>query len=146
MAKRQCYHCKEWLNPGEEHDCWSTTEAALTAGLSEDLKDAYERIRETALAYGEQRVYASHNSIMFSRKACYFFVRPQKKHLEVCIFLGRSVEAPQIRKSMPTSKSKFANILRIVHRDEVEAPFTDWLAEAYAFSPPEAPLAGKRSR
>lgn len=78
MAKRQCYHCKEWLNPGEEHDCWSTTEAALTAGLSEDLKDAYERIRETALAYGEQRVYASHNSIMFSRKACYFFVRPQR--------------------------------------------------------------------
>lgn len=146
MAKRQCYHCKEWLNPGEEHDCWSTTEAALTAGLSEDLKDAYERIRETALAYGEQRIYASHNSIMFSRKACYFFVRPQKKHLEVCIFLSRSVEAPQIRKSMPTSKTKFANILRVVHRDEVETPFTDWLAEAYAFSPPETPLAGKRSR
>jgi hypothetical protein len=23
---------------------------------------------------------------MFSRKACYFFVRPKRKHLEVCFF------------------------------------------------------------
>jgi len=29
------------------------------------------------------------------------------------------------------SKSKFANMIRITHRDEVEAPITDWLHEAY---------------
>ena len=68
--------------------------AALTRDLSEDLQDAWERLRETAAAFGDQRIYASHKSIMFSRKSCYFFVRPKKKFLEVCVFLGRAAEGP----------------------------------------------------
>src|SRR5205807_2472431 len=92
--KRECYHCHEQIEPGDPHDCWSTTEARLTRDLPEDLRDAWERLRETAAEFGEQRIYASHNSIMFSRKACYFFVRPKKKLLEVVFFLGRKVKAP----------------------------------------------------
>ena len=48
MAGRECYHCKQWVEEGEAHDCWTTTEAALTQDLSEDLRDAWERLRETA--------------------------------------------------------------------------------------------------
>ena len=97
-AGRECYHCKQWIEPDEAHDCWTTTEAALTRDLSEDLRDAWERLRETATAFGDQRIYASHKSIMFSRTSCYFFVRPKKSFLEVCVFLGRTVKAPQIRR------------------------------------------------
>lgn len=130
-----CYHCKQWVEDGEPHDCWTTTEAALLEGLSEDLLDAWERLRETAAEFGEQRIYASHKSIMFSRKSCYFFVRPKRAYLELCIFLGREVEAPQIRRVMPSSKAKFAHMIAIRHRDEVEAPITTWLKEAYDFYP-----------
>src|SRR5438309_4335099 len=28
-------HSKQWIEQGEEHDCWTTTEAALTQHLSE---------------------------------------------------------------------------------------------------------------
>lgn len=68
MAGHECYHCKRWVEEGEAHDCWTTTEAALTRDLSEGLRDAWERLRETAVSFGEQRIYASHHSIMFSRK------------------------------------------------------------------------------
>src|SRR5687768_9147644 len=98
MAGRECYHCKQWIEAGAAHDCWTTTEAALTADLSEDLRDAWERLREAAISLGEQRIYASHKSIMFSRRSCYFFVRPKKSCLEVCVFLGRTVKAPQVRR------------------------------------------------
>jgi hypothetical protein len=131
MAGRQCYHCKQWIEQGEEHDCWTTTEAALTEDLSEDLLDAWERLRETAVSFGEQRIYASHKSIMFSRASCYFFVRPKKTFLEVCVFLGRVVKAPQVRRVDEASKSKVVHFIQIRHRDEVEAPITDWLQEAY---------------
>jgi hypothetical protein len=131
MAGHRCFHCKQWVEENEPHDCWTTTETALTRELSEDLQEAYARLREAAAEFGEQRIYASHNSIMFARKACYFFVRPKRSFLEVCVFLGRTVKAPQVRKAMPTSKVKVAHMLRIVHRDEVEAPITDWLHEAY---------------
>ena len=131
MAGHECYHCKAWVEAGTPHDCWTTTESALTSDLSEDLRDAWERLRETAADFGEQRIYASHNSIMFSRQSCYFFVRPKRSFLEVCIFLRRSVRAPQIRRSQPVSRTKFAHMVQVRHRDEVEAPLTDWLREAF---------------
>ena len=40
MPGRECYHCKQWIEEGEAHDCWTTTEAALTQDLSEDLQEA----------------------------------------------------------------------------------------------------------
>ena len=146
MPGHECYHCKQWVAKGEEHDCWTTTEAALTQELSEDLRDAWERLRETAADLGEQRIYASHHCIMFSRKSCYFFVRPKKKHLELVIFLPRAVKAPQVRRAEASSKSKVANFVRIEHRDEVEAPITDWLREAYEFQdrPPSKPGAARK--
>jgi hypothetical protein len=126
-----CYHCKQHVEAGEEHDCWTTTEAALTQDLSENLRDAWERLREMAAELGEQRIYASGSCIMFSRKTCYCFVRPKRKVLEICIFLGRKVKAPQIRRAEPSSKRKIAHIVHVTHRDEVESPITDWIQEAY---------------
>jgi hypothetical protein len=131
MPGRECYHCKQWVDEGEPHNCWTTTETALTAGLSEDLREAWERLRETASEFGEQRIYASHNSIMFSRKACYFFVRPKRSYLEIAVFLGRRVKSTQIRSVHQSSKTKFAHLIHVKHRDQVEAPITDWLREAY---------------
>lgn len=133
-AGRECYHCKQWIEKGEEHDCWTTTEAALTADLSEDLQDAWQRLRETAVEFGEQRIYASLRSIMFSRRSCYFFVRPKRSFLEVCVFLPRSIKAPQVKKSVQSSKVKVAHLIQVRHRDEVESPLTDWLQEAYDFN------------
>ena len=134
MPGRECYHCKRWIEEGAAHDCWTTTEAALTADLSEDLREAWQRLRETAAEFGGQRIYASLNSIMFSRKACYFFVRPKRNYLEVCFFLGRTLKASQVRRAMPASKTKTAHLIHVRHRDEVEPPMTDWLQEAYDFS------------
>ena len=130
----QCHHCKTWVEAGEPHDCWTTTEAALTADLSDDLREAWERFREAAVEIGEQRIYASGTCIMFSRRVCHFFVRPRRSFLEVCVFLGRTVKGPQVRRAVVSSRTKVAHTLQIRHRDEVEAPLTDWLAEAYELS------------
>ncbi len=134
MPGRECFHCKQWVEQGERHDCWTTTEAALTRDLPDDLREAWERLRETAAGFGEQRIYASHNSIMFSRKACYFFVRPKRSFLEVVFFLGRTVKSPKIRQTLQSSRAKVAHVVRVTHRDEVESPLTDWLRTAYEVS------------
>ena len=135
MKAHECYHCKQWVEKDQPHDCWTTTESALTGDLSEDLRDAYARIREAAVEFGEQRIYASGSCIMFSRTSCYFFVRPKRNWLELAVFLGRPIRSPLIKRAEPKSKVKIAHIIRITHRDEVEAPLTDWLREAYEFEP-----------
>lgn len=139
MKGKECYHCRQIIEDMKSHDCWTTTEERLTQDLPEALMDAWLRIRETATGFGEQRIYASHKSIMFSRKACYFFVRPKQSRLEVCFFIGRTVKHPVVRKTHPSSKVKVGHMVYIIHRDEVEPPLTDWLQEAYTFSE----LAGK---
>src|SRR5215212_8362115 len=134
MPGRECFHCKEWIEEGAPHDCWTTTEAALTQDLSDDLREAWERVRETAADFGEQRIYASGTAIMFSRKSCYFFVRPKRSFLEVVVFLGRAVKSPLVRRVERKSKTKLAHIIQVRHRDEVEPPLTEWLEEAYALN------------
>jgi len=131
MPGRECYHCHQWVEDKQEHDCWTTTEKNLTSDLSEDLMEAWERLRETASSFGEQRIYASHKSIMFSRRTCYFFVRPKKKVLEVWFFLGRTLKTPLVRKTQNASRLKVAHMVHVMHRDQVEAPLTDWLKEAF---------------
>ena len=146
MAARVCHHCKQRIEEGEEHDCWTTTETALTKHLPEDLRDAWERLRETAASFGDQRIYASHKSIMFSRATCYFFVRPKKTFLEVVVFLNRALRAPQVKRADEASKSKVANFIRITHRDQVEAPITDWLQEAYEWCEQKRTVTKKRNK
>ncbi len=146
MGGHVCYHCRRWVQEGEAHDCWSTTEAALTADLSEELREAWERLRETAAEFGDQRIYASHKSIMFARTSCYCFVRPKRTFLELCVFLGRAIEAPQVRRVDRVSKSKLRHTIPLRHRDEVEPPITDWLAEAYELSGASAPSGTRAPR
>jgi hypothetical protein len=88
---------------------------------------------------------------MFARKSCYFFVRPRRKTLELIVFLGRTMKAPQVRRTDAVSRNKIAHTVHITHRDQVEAPITDWLREAYELSEtltarPKRTESTKRSR
>ena len=47
------------------------------------------------------------------------------------MFLDRALKHPRVRRVDPSSKSKFVHVIQIKHRDEVEAPITDWLLDAY---------------
>ena len=59
MTGRECHHCRQWIEQGAPHDCWTTTERALTEDLPEELFDAWDRFREAAVELGEQRIYAA---------------------------------------------------------------------------------------
>jgi Domain of unknown function (DUF5655) len=81
------------------------------------------------------RIYASHKSVMFLRKSCYFCVRPKRNFLEACVFLGRTLKAPQVRRVDRASKHKIVDC----HSDQEPGtrwrpPITDWLREAYELS------------
>ena len=58
----------------------------------------------------------------------------------MCVFLGRAVRAPQVRRVERKSASKLVHIIHITHRDEVESPIVDWLQEAYDL--PDKSIAG----
>lgn len=112
-------------------DHYNRSEDFLVEPLDEDLKDAWFKIREFGEGLGPQRIYASGRAIMFSKKVCYFFVRPKKKYLETVIFLKR----PQISenfKSVVSTKVKWSHTFRLVHADQVEGELTEAISDAFA--------------
>jgi hypothetical protein len=119
--------------PKRHHD-WNVTEAELIDGLDEDLRDAWQKLRAFGAGLGTQRIYASAQSIMFSKKICYFFVRPRKSFLEVWIFLPRKIEGLRSMQG-PGKKVKYCNLFKVVHADQIEEPLTGWIREAFDFTP-----------
>ncbi len=120
----------------EHHpDHFNTSEAYLVQDLSDDLRDAWEKIREFGASLGEQRIYASGRAIMFSRKVCYFFVRPKKKYMEVVLFLKEQRSKHEFKSIRAVSKTKFAHTFQLIHADQVEGELTDALTSAYEETP-----------
>lgn len=128
---------KKKLKKVYEHhpDHYNRSEEFLIQPLEEDLKDAWYKLREFGESLGEQRIYASGRAIMFSKKVCYFFVRPQKKYLEVVIFLPRKRAEADYKSIREVSKSKYAHTVRVIHSDQVEGELTDAIEEAYRITP-----------
>ncbi len=116
------------------HYDWNVTEAELIDELDDDLRDAWQKLRAFAAGLGVQHIYASAHSIMFSKKVCYFYVRPRKRFLEVWIFLPRKIEGLRSMHG-PTKKVKYCNLFKVIHADQFEEPLTDWIREAFDFAP-----------
>lgn len=135
MAKTTVKKKKVAKKARHQPDQYNTSEEFLIQPLDEELKDAWFKIREFGESLGDQRIYASGRAIMFSRKVCYFFVRPQKKYLEVVIFLKNERSPADYRSIRAVSKTKFAHTFRCIHSDQVEGELTDAIAHAYEATP-----------
>src|ERR1700690_233357 len=77
LGKKRKKTAKKSSSRKSLHTLVPVTELDLIAGLDEDLREAWQKLRSFGASLGPQRIYASHSSIMFSKKVCYFFVRPR---------------------------------------------------------------------
>ena len=131
---RECYHCHQVIKKNENHDCWTTTEAALTAGLSEDLMDAWERLRESASEFGEQRIYGL-ASLHYVLQRGLLLLRPAEEKSTGNLFLsGPHHQVADDPENDAVIKDKVAHLVHVTHRDQVESPLTNWLREAFETS------------
>jgi hypothetical protein len=131
---KKCYYCLADIVNDPKHACIPLTEKDLFADLNEDFWEAFLTLRAEASKLGEQKIYNNARCIMFSRKVCYMFVRPKKSFMELTFFLSRKEKSPSIHRVVPSSKTKFAHLVKLVHADQVEAPLTKWLKDAYALA------------
>lgn len=124
---------KKRSTPKSDPDSWRTTENALISNLDEDLKEAWYKIKEFSHSLGDQRVYASGKAIMFSKKFCFFFVRPKKSYLEVVVFLPDNQKLPDFKSVQKVSKTKYAHTFKLLHPDQVEGVLTETIRQAFSF-------------
>ena len=121
-AKKKCAHHPDHYNSSEDF---------LIENLDEDLQEAWLKIRKFGTSLGEQRIYASGKAIMFSKKVCYFFVRPKKSFLEVVVFNKTEQPKGYFSSVTPVTKTKWAHTFKLIHADQVEGFLTDAISKAY---------------
>ena len=114
---------------------YNTSESILIDNKSEDLQEAWFKIREFGQSLGDQRIYASGKAIMFSKKVCYFFVRPKKSFLEVVVFNKTEQPKGYFSSVTPVTKTKWAHTFKLIHADQVEGFLTDAISKAYENAP-----------
>ena len=56
---------------------------------------------------------------------------PKKDRLEIRIALGRIVDSPRLKVSVPLSKSTYKNCFDIYDKKEIDREFISWLKESY---------------
>lgn len=112
-------------------DHYNKSETYLIQNLEEDLQDAWKNIREFGASLGEQNIYASGKAIMFSKKVCYFFVRPKKSYLEVVVFLKNERPKNYFKSIRPVSKTKYAHTFNLIHSDQIEGELIAAITQAY---------------
>jgi hypothetical protein len=117
--------------PKSDPENWKTTEVALTNHLSEELYEAWLKIKSFSLSLGKQRIYASGKAIMFSKKVCFFFVRPKKSYLEVVVFLNIKSKLKSFKSVKSVAKTKYAHTFKLIHADQVEGELTNAIVKAY---------------
>lgn len=122
---------KKTCTPKHDPETWATSEAALTEHLEEDLFEAWEKIRDFSSSLGQQRVYAAGKAIMFSKKTCFFFVRPKKSYLEVVVFLASQNKPSGFKSVKQVSKTRYAHTFKLIHADQVEGELTEAIGRAY---------------
>lgn len=116
-------------------DHYNRSESFLIENKSEDLQEAWYKIREFGESLGPQKIYASGRAIMFSKKVCCFFVRPKKTFLETVIFLSNKKLIDGFHSVKPSTKTKYAHTFKLVHADQVEGALADAITQAYAETP-----------
>ncbi|MEQ1877920.1 MAG: DUF5655 domain-containing protein [Bdellovibrionia bacterium] len=129
---KKCYYCLADIVKNPKHECIPLSERDLFTDLNEDFHEAFLTLRQRALSFGEQKIYNNARTVMFSRRVCYMFIRPKKNCVELTFFLKRAEKSPVIHRVVPTSRTKFAHLVKLVHSDQIEAPLTKWLQDAYA--------------
>lgn len=110
------------------------SEAEQMREMSDDLRDAWQKLRGFANSLGDYKFHTSAKAMMFTRRLCFMFARPKKSYLEVVFFLPEVLDHPHVRKGNRVSKTRAANNFRLVHADQVDAPFTDWVRAAFEFA------------
>lgn len=127
---------KKAKNEKKSYENWHLpirSEQEQMRDMNEDLRDAWVKLRGFANSLGEHKFHTSAKAMMFTRRLCFMFARPKKAWIEVTFFLPDEIRHPQIHSAERTSKTRAANIVRLVHSDQVIEPFTDWVRAAFDF-------------
>lgn len=126
-----CPKCKrEFKNRNQDHTCGIFTIESVFEKYS-DTFPLFEKIRNTVSTFGDVKVTAVKNAIMFSVQTNFLVLKPHNGFMGVEFTSMQSHNEFPVERCVKISKTRYAHILKIDSQENIDAQLINWLKEAY---------------
>jgi hypothetical protein len=126
-----CPKCKrEFKNRNQDHTCGIFTIESVFEKQS-NVFLLFKKINTIISSFGDVKVTAVKNAIMFSVQTSFVVLKPHKNYLGVEFTSTHSYNEFPIERCVKISKTRYAHILKIDSMENIDAQLINWLKEAY---------------
>ena len=128
----RCPTCNRvFANRNQSHACGRHTIAHHFRGKPASIRALYKEVVAAIRAIGPVRVLPEKTRIAFQVRMSFAQVTPKRGWLDGHLVLARRLEHPRFRSVQTFSPRNHLHTFRIVERNDIDAEFRAWLAEAY---------------
>ena len=99
-----------------------------------EIYSLFEIILKKVEKFGDMKINAVKNGVMFSVNSTFLALKPHKTYLAVEFASNRLHDEFPIEKYVKISKTEYAHILRIESTNEIDNQLITWIKEAYIFN------------
>jgi hypothetical protein len=129
----RCPKCgREFANRNQSHACGRHDLTHHFHGKPPEIRELYKLVVAVVRKIGPVRVVPEKTRIAFQVRMSFAQVTPKSHWLDGHVVLARRFEHPRFRRIETISPRNHVHHFRIKCADDIDAEFTDWLAEAYA--------------
>ena len=128
-----CPKClRSFRNANQNHSCILASKEDLFAKRPAFLKELYKKIALIVKGLGEHREEAVLPDVIFFKTVSSFLaVKLKKDFLEVEFFLDHHEQDPSIAKWLQTSKHRFAHVVKVDRKEDINRQLTEWISQSY---------------
>ena len=127
-----CPDCgRTFRNTNQDHSCVVIDLELHYVNKDQNVKDAFEKIKDIAMSLGNVKINSVKNAILFQAKSQFLAVKPKKNILDTEFVLDEPVEGFPIHKTVQTTKTKWAHFVRLESPEEVDEQLISWIKRAH---------------
>ena len=127
-----CPDCgRTFRNTNQDHSCVVIDLELHYVNKDQNVKDAFEKIKDIAMSLGNVKINSVKNAILFQAKSQFLAVKPKKNILDTEFVLDEPVEGFPIHKTVQATKTKWAHFVRLESPEEVDEQLISWIKRAH---------------
>jgi Domain of unknown function (DUF5655) len=128
----RCPKCRRaFANRNQSHACARYTLAHHFRGKPRAIRALFDDVVAALRPNGPVRILPEKTRIAFQVRMSFAQVTPRRGWLDGHLVLARRIQHPRFRRIQTFSPRNHLHEFRLARRDEIDADFRAWLAEAY---------------
>lgn len=128
-----CPKCnRQFRNTNQIHTCKLVDKETFFLRRPAHFRDLYKTIKSYVTSLGNFREEAVEPDVIFFKtKSTFLALKVKKAWLDIEFFLDHLEDVPPVKKYLQTSKRRFAHLVSIDSKEDIDHQLLDWIRASY---------------